>query len=235
MNRPLPNRPRRSVLLASAPVAFVIMTGCTQAMAMRSATDILSSVILSGVTRGSSSTESSSSRGGRRGDYPTSEATATSTSRRVMSSAEQLIGVPYTWGGNSPESGLDCSGFVRHVYVQQGIRLPRTSREQADAGEPVARTFTALKQGDLMLFAEEGEGISHVAIYAGDGRFIHSSSSGRGVRYDDLDSQRGEWYATHMVTARRLIRDGRSLVQPLSMLARQGLPFDPPDHAPPPR
>jgi cell wall-associated NlpC family hydrolase len=123
---------------------------------------------------------------------------------------------------------------VRYVFAEHGVRLPRTSREQAGAGDQVAPRVSALRQGDLMLFAESGKRISHVAIYAGGGRIIHSSSSGRGVRYDDLDTRRGKWFVAHMVAARRLVSDGRSLVQALDLLARPGLPLDPPDHAPPP-
>ncbi len=152
-----------------------------------------------------------------------------------MSTAEQYLGVPYKWGGSSPSSGFDCSGFVKYVYGRQGVRLPRTSREQAGAGVKVTARIASLRQGDLMLFAESREPISHVAIYAGDGRIIHSSSSGGGVRYDDLGTQRGQWYVQHMVAARRLAVDGRSLVQSLQSLTIPNLPFDPPDGAPPPR
>jgi cell wall-associated NlpC family hydrolase len=114
------------------------------------------------------------------------------------------------------------------------VRLPRTSREQARAGTAVTARVSSLRAGDLMLFAESKRPISHVAIYAGGGRIIHSSSSGGGVRYDKLGTARGQWYVTHMVAARRLAVDGRSLVQSLDLLSRPGLPFDPPDHAPRP-
>jgi cell wall-associated NlpC family hydrolase len=208
--------------LPLAPLCLVAVTGCTQAQITRSAASVLSSVILTG---GSSSTTRTTSSG----------RTPPPSANRVLGTAEQYIGVPYKWGGTSPETGFDCSGFVRYVYAKQGVRLPRTSREQAGAGQGVAARTSALRAGDLMLFAESREPISHVAIYAGDGWFIHSSSSGRGVRYDELDSERGQWYVEHMVVARRLAVDGRSLVQALELLSRPNLPLDPPDHAPPPR
>jgi cell wall-associated NlpC family hydrolase len=153
----------------------------------------------------------------------------------VLGTAEQYLGVPYRWGGSTPAEGFDCSGYVRYVYGKEGVRLPRTSREQAKAGARVASRVSSLRAGDLMLFAESRQAISHVAIYAGNGRIIHSSSSGGGVRYDALDTKRGRWFVQHMVAARRLVVDGRSLVQALELISQPNLPFDPPDGAPPPR
>jgi cell wall-associated NlpC family hydrolase len=197
----------------SPPFCLILVAGCTQSVASRSSRDVLASVILAGAPKSPASTASAS---------------------RVLGTAEEYVGVPYKWGGESPRTGFDCSGYVRYVFAEHGVRLPRTSREQATAGDRVAARVSSLRQGDLMLFAESGSRISHVAIYAGGRRFIHSSSSGGGVRYDDIDTRRGQWFASHMVAARRVVADGRSLVQSLERITKPGVPFDPPDHAPAP-
>jgi cell wall-associated NlpC family hydrolase len=108
------------------------------------------------------------------------------------------------WGGNTPGEGFDCSGFTKYVFAKFHVTLPRTAREQARAGQAVATDFGALRPGDLMMFAEPGQAISHVAIYAGDGRIIHSSSSGGGVEYTDLNAG-GDWFVLYFVAARRVL------------------------------
>jgi NlpC/P60 family len=166
--------------------------------------------------------------------WPVSTTSASGAARRVVPTAEQYIGVPYRYGGTSPATGFDCSGFVQYVYGVQGVDLPRTSRQMAGTGMGVEPSARSLAVGDLLLFAQGGR-ISHVAIYAGRGRFIHSSSSGNGVRYDDLATRRGRWFADHLVAARRVVGDGRILVNALtsgSVIAFDHL--DPPDSAPPP-
>ncbi|HEX8271389.1 MAG TPA: C40 family peptidase [Longimicrobiaceae bacterium] len=116
-----------------------------------------------------------------------------------------FLGTRYTWGGNTPEEGFDCSGFLRYVYRAHGIELPRVTRDQAQVGEPVPARIEELRPGDLMFFAKDGSYIDHAAMYVGDGRILHSSASGKGVRYDDLASRRGEYYRTHFVVARRVL------------------------------
>ena len=200
--------------LSLTPLGLLFVASCSQASLNHSAREVLSSVVLAGSPRNPSTSTSSA---------------------RVLDTAEEYIGVPYRWGGTSPETGFDCSGYVRYVYARQSVQLPRTSREQAGAGESVSPRVSQLRQGDIMLFAESRKPISHVAIYAGGGRIIHSSSSGGGVRYDALDTKRGQWFVQHMVAARRLTSDGRSLVQALDLLTRPNSPLDPPDKAPAPR
>jgi cell wall-associated NlpC family hydrolase len=123
----------------------------------------------------------------------------------LLSTADELVGTRYRYGGSSPKRGFDCSGFVRWVYAQQGIDLPRTAGAMARAGTRVPARRTELAPGDLLLFAVSGSRISHVAIYVGDGRIVHASSGQGEVRYDDLDSARGRWFRRHVVSARRVI------------------------------
>ena len=167
--------------------------------------------------------------------WPVSTTTSASgAARRVVPTAEQYIGVPYKYGGTSPRTGFDCSGFVQYVYGIQGVDLPRTSRQMAGAGIAVEPSTRSLVVGDLMLFQQGGR-ISHVAIYAGNGRFIHSSSSGSGVRYDDLGTRRGRWFAEHMVAARRVSGDGRIFGNAFAGGVAVAFDhLDPPDSAPPP-
>ena len=141
-------------------------------------------------------------------------ASADAVARGVLDTADDYVGVRYTWGGNTPAEGFDCSGFVRYVFQHNGISLPRVSRDQRWAGRAVTPSVSALLPGDLMFYAGGDGVVNHVAIYAGNDRIIHSSSSGRGVRIDDLGTSRGRYYATRMVAARRVIPDGGLFILP---------------------
>lgn len=94
----------------------------------------------------------------------------------IISTAKKYLGVSYQWGGASPTTGFDCSGFVQYVFAQNGISLPRISRDQYTVGTPV--DFNNLQPGDLVFFSFSGNGIvSHDGIYIGNSQFINASSS----------------------------------------------------------
>jgi len=105
----------------------------------------------------------------------------------LVSTAERYISYPYTWGGDSPDEGFDCSGLVLAVYRLNGLNLPRTSREQYRQGKLVP--LDRLKKGDLVFFnTVAGAKVSHVGIYVGNDVFIHASSSNGIIRYDSLSN-----------------------------------------------
>jgi peptidoglycan DL-endopeptidase CwlO len=168
--------------------------------------------------------------------------TASTTAAVILPTADRYVGVKYTWGGTSPKTGFDCSGYTQYVFAKHGVRIPRTSRAQVAAGTRVAPDLNALRPGDLIMFADKGRPISHVAIYAGNRRIIHSTKSGGGVRYDNLSTQRGAWFRNHMVAARRVAagtqgeRIVRDLVKELRASGiRVDFPLDLGDFAPKPR
>jgi cell wall-associated NlpC family hydrolase len=113
---------------------------------------------------------------------------------RVVGYAKRFLGVRYVYGGSSPRSGFDCSGFVRYVYAHFGIALPHSSYAQFGDGRRVSRR--SLHPGDLVFF----DGLGHVGLYVGDGRFIHAPHSGTRVRIETLAG----WYGSRFVGARRL-------------------------------
>ena len=105
----------------------------------------------------------------------------------IVKTAEGFIGLPYQWGGSSPQTGFDCSGLTMAVYQLNGINLPRSSREQFTAGKTV--TKSRLARGDLVFFSlQAGRKISHVGIYRGDGSFIHAPGKGKTIRVDTLSN-----------------------------------------------
>lgn len=105
---------------------------------------------------------------------------AAAPSEDVPMYAVSLVGNPYRLGGTSPETGLDCSGFVGHVYRQvTGVELPRDSRAISDKTLPLAPT--ELQPGDLVFFNTLERAFSHVGIYLGDDRFVHAASSRSGA------------------------------------------------------
>lgn len=119
---------------------------------------------------------------------------------QLMNTALGLIGVPYRMGGNSAETGFDCSGFVRYVYANTlGLVLPRRAAEQAQATTPIAKD--ELRPGDLVFFNTMRRAFSHVGVYLGDGKFIHSPSKGDSVKISDMNDR---YWARRFNGARRV-------------------------------
>ncbi|MCD4743387.1 MAG: C40 family peptidase [Desulfobacteraceae bacterium] len=118
--------------------------------------------------------------------YENEYSKASEIRKRLVDEAHSYIGVPYSWGGEDPVTGFDCSGLTFSVYRESGIMLPRTSREQYKTGVFVLKKD--LKKGDLIFFKIRGNTVSHVGIYAGHYKFIHSPSKGKTVRYQSLNS-----------------------------------------------
>ena len=103
----------------------------------------------------------------------------------LVVTAMGFLGVPYKRGGNSFETGFDCSGFVRAMYEQTaGLLLPRKAEQQAAATTQIDKAD--LQPGDLVFFNTLKRTFSHVGIYVGDGKFIHSPRAGTAVRVEDM-------------------------------------------------
>ncbi len=115
----------------------------------------------------------------------------------VVDVAEQMLGVPYRYGGISP-NGFDCSGLVYYSYARMGQQVPRTTTALYSRATP--RSMEQLQPGDLLFFKLTSRKISHVAIYVGNQRFIHAPSSGKQVSYGSLENS--YW-------RKRLVRGGR--------------------------
>jgi len=128
----------------------------------------------------------------------------TGGSADVVRTALNALGTPYQWGGTA-ENGFDCSGLIQYAYGQHGIRLPRRSRDQATAGTEVPPVVEALKAGDILLFsARPGGGVTHVGMYVGEGKFIHSSSTGVKLSRLEVHDAEGSWWLSRWVGARRI-------------------------------
>ncbi|SDS50272.1 C40 family peptidase [Pseudomonas oryzae] len=125
----------------------------------------------------------------------------------VLFRAIGLVGTPYRWGGNTPDSGFDCSGLIGYVYRDAaGLQLPRSTREMSALPAPqVPRQ--QLRSGDLVFFATNGgRQVSHAGIYVGEDRFVHAPSSGGTVRLDSLNDS---YWQQRYLDARRVLAGER--------------------------
>ncbi|MDR2875157.1 MAG: C40 family peptidase [Methylobacillus sp.] len=119
---------------------------------------------------------------------PAPEARWADAAQEILMNALSLTGVKYKYGGTSPETGLDCSGFVRYVFQQAAnLSLPRSARAISQVGQNVPQD--QLQPGDLVFFNTLKSAFSHVGIYLGDGKFVHAPSSGGKVHVADMNDR----------------------------------------------
>ncbi|MGR4871732.1 C40 family peptidase [Variovorax sp. LARHSF232] len=136
--------------------------------------------------------------------------TVTDRTSVLVTGALGFLGVPYRRGGNTAETGLDCSGLVRAVYNQTlGLVLPRRAEEQAAATEKIDRS--ELKPGDLVFFNTMRRAFSHVGVYIGDGKFVHAPRTGASVRIEDMN---GSYWQRRFNGARRVVAGGDAAAAP---------------------
>lgn len=131
---------------------------------------------------------------------PLSSRTYAANDITLNTSVNKVVGTPYVWGGTTTE-GFDCSGSIQYIFKELGVKLPRTTKEQAKEGIKVEKED--LRAGDIVFFNTDGKGISHAGIYMGDGLFGHASVN-KGAEISELSET---YYAARYVTARRILSD----------------------------
>jgi len=113
-----------------------------------------------------------------------------------------LMGIPYRWGGNNPEEGMDCSGFIRYVFKKSlGIDLPRTAAEMSKVGKRVS--INDLEPGDLLFFNTGRGSNTHLGMYIGDNKFIQSPRTGQDIQITKFDG----YYRAHFNGAKRIVQE----------------------------
>jgi len=134
---------------------------------------------------------------------PEAQAYSVSKANKILETGKKYMGKPYKFGAPSGSTRIfDCSSFTQYVYGKNGIDLPRTSKKQSKKGSYVAKKN--LRKGDLVFFSTSSSKgkVAHVAIYAGNGKILHTYGK-PGVTYSDLNSK---WWKSHYITARRVIK-----------------------------
>jgi cell wall-associated NlpC family hydrolase len=135
-----------------------------------------------------------------------------SRAREVLVNALSLTGIRYKYGGSTPETGFDCSGFVRYVFKQAAsLTLPRSAIEISQLGTPVPKN--ELQPGDLVFFNTLKSTFSHVGIYLGNNKFIHSPSSGGKVRVENMQDS---YWTKRYNGAQRIDQQNTSVAKDLS-------------------
>ncbi|MEO5800265.1 MAG: C40 family peptidase [Gemmatimonadales bacterium] len=125
----------------------------------------------------------------------------------VVSTALEEMGQPYVWGGTGDgNGGFDCSGLIHYAYSRHGVSLPRTAASQAIAGTAIRRDADGLLPGDILTFTgERGENVTHVGLYVGEGRFIHSATGGVRLSRLNEDDPDGRYWLKRWVGVRRIV------------------------------
>lgn len=122
------------------------------------------------------------------------------TALQAVRSAQTQVGKLYRSGGSSPRTGFDCSGLIWWAYRQHGVNVPRVTTDQARAGYAVSRSQA--RPGDILVFkTSSGSRGLHTALYAGQGRFIHSPSTGKRIRYDKMNNS---YWSKKLIRIRRV-------------------------------
>ncbi len=125
----------------------------------------------------------------------------------IVATATEAMGRPYTYGGTGEDGGgFDCSGLIQYSYGKHGIVLPRRSTDQAREGRKIERKLKLLAPADILTFSNRGGKVSHVGLYIGEGRFIHSATRGVQVSVLSPDDPYGRWWYKRWVGVRRIVR-----------------------------
>lgn len=125
----------------------------------------------------------------------------------IIATAIEAMGRPYTYGGTGEDGeGFDCSGLIQYSYGKHGIEVPRRSTDQAREGRKIERRVKLLSPADILTFSNHGGKVSHVGLYIGDGRFIHSATRGVQISVLSPDDPYGKWWYKRWVGVRRIVK-----------------------------
>jgi hypothetical protein len=135
-----------------------------------------------------------------------SQTPPTTLADSIIATAAEAMGKPYEYGGTGENGeGFDCSGLIQYAYGKHGIALPRQSRDQARQGAKVDRDLDDLRPADLLTFSNRGGSVTHVGMYVGNGRFIHSATRGVQVSTLSASDPYGRWWYQRWVGVRRIV------------------------------
>jgi hypothetical protein len=125
----------------------------------------------------------------------------------IIATAAEAMGRPYSYGGTGEDGeGFDCSGLIQYSYAKHGITLPRRSTDQAREGRKIDRRLKLLAPADILTFSNRGGEVTHVGLYIGEGRFIHSATRGVQVSVLSAEDPYGRWWYKRWVGVRRIVK-----------------------------